>query len=238
MVLVNQGDVVREPVSDGGRVRPISSISRWGWWTGRASRSRGWTSCRTPAVVYRNRGDGTFERPQVIAVDEIYDSACNDLGDPDETAISTSCSSRSCRRVVALRNDGSGSSSDGQLPRRSGDTVRRQCDVADPDRDGRPTPSFPPSTPSASRRSRHPERGPRTDVSTAGARAPRLAAGELEAIGNSTSPARSDRIRRRFSSTDRRTPVSIWSPSREPGNFGPEPSNLWGRSGTSIPSAS
>jgi hypothetical protein len=64
----------------------------------------------SPPSLYRNRGDGTFEPPQAIVVDELYEFAGNDLGDLDgDGDLDLVFVSDRFSWVIALRNDGSGS---------------------------------------------------------------------------------------------------------------------------------
>jgi FG-GAP-like repeat/FlgD Ig-like domain len=64
----------------------------------------------TQPSLYRNRGDGTFEPPQAIVVEDVYDFAGNDLGDLDgDGDLDLVFVSDRSSWVIALRNDGSGS---------------------------------------------------------------------------------------------------------------------------------
>jgi hypothetical protein len=70
----------------------------------------GRTLSSTPPSLYRNHGNGTFEPPQTIAVDEAYEFAGNDLGDLDgDGDLDLVFVSNGSSWVIALRNDGSGS---------------------------------------------------------------------------------------------------------------------------------
>ena len=62
-----------------------------------------------PPSLYRNRGDGTFDPPQPIPVENVFKYAGNDLGDLDgDGDLDLVFVSESGHRVLALRNDGSG----------------------------------------------------------------------------------------------------------------------------------
>ena len=64
----------------------------------------------TQPSLYRNHGDGTFDPPQAIVVEDVYDFAGNDLGDMDgDGDLDLVFVSDRSSWVIALRNDGSGS---------------------------------------------------------------------------------------------------------------------------------
>ena len=87
VVLINQGSgSFAEPVSYGASAPDALSVHlSVGHVDGDAHPDLvvGRSLSNAPPSLYRNRGDGTFEPPRAIPVNEIYDFAGNDLGDLD-----------------------------------------------------------------------------------------------------------------------------------------------------------